>query len=56
MSKDIMNESKMFSNARSIVGLFSQYDDAVLERLVGSLAFKSMLKDETKDAFHIDGY
>jgi hypothetical protein len=56
MSKDIMNENKMFGNARSIVGLFSQFDGSVLERFVGSLAHKTMIKDETKDAFHIDGY
>lgn len=49
--KKVMNEGAFANKYRSVVGLFSQYDDGVMERMVGSLAYKQMISTQAKDNF-----
>ena len=51
--KKVIKEGEIQNKNRSVVGLFSQYDGAVLERLVGTLKFKTMLTTQTRDSFTI---
>ena len=50
--KAILKEGRLSNSERSIVGLFSKYDALVLERMVGTVNYRSMLTNESKDAFH----
>lgn len=48
----MIREGKSANVSRSIVGLFTKFDNLVLERMVGTANYKSMLSVESKDAFH----
>ena len=50
--KAVLKEGRLSNGERSIVGLFSKYDGLVLERMVGTVNYRSMLANEAKDAFH----
>ena len=41
----------MQNKQRSIVGLFTKFDEGVMERLCGSLHYKRLLVSEQRDAF-----
>ena len=49
--KKVIREGRVNNVQRSIVGLFSKFDGIVLERMVGTTLFKSLMAHETKDAF-----
>ena len=51
--KKVVNEGRHRNKNRSIVGLFSKFDDLVMARLVGTLNYKSMLTNEARDSFTI---
>jgi hypothetical protein len=51
--KKVITEGRIFAKIRSIVGLFSQFDDLVMERLVGTANFKAYLTTEARDSFTI---
>lgn len=51
--KKVVSEGRQQNKNRSIVGLFSKFDDLVMERLVGTLNYKSMLTNEARDSFTI---
>ena len=51
--KKVVSEGRQQNKNRLIVGLFSKFDDLVMERLVGTLNYKSMLTNEARDSFTI---
>ena len=50
--KIVLKEGRLSNSSRSIVGLFTKYDSLVLERMVGTANYRSMLANESKDVFH----
>ena len=52
--KQVLREGRTANAQRSIVGLFTKFDGLVLERMVGTATFKSLLEHESKDAFHFN--
>lgn len=50
--RQVIREGKSANVSRSIVGLFTKFDNLVLERMVGTADFKQMLTHASKDAFH----
>ena len=60
MNKEMTDEEKLENTReilrekhreKSLVGLFDNYDQLVLERFVGTHLFKSILENQAKDAF-----
>ena len=49
--KKVVNEGIVQNKQRSIVGLFSSFDEVALERLVGTLTYKQMVNPQSKDNF-----
>ena len=50
--KMVIREGRTANSSRSIVGLFTKWDNLVLERMVGTANFRQLLSHEAKDAFH----
>ena len=48
----MIKEGRLSNHERSIVGLFSKFDNLVLERMVGTANYKNMLANESKDVYH----
>ena len=48
----VIREGRTANSSRSIVGLFTKWDNLVLERMVGTANFRQLLSHEAKDAFH----
>ncbi len=49
--KKVIREGTIQNKSRSIVGIFSSFDELSLERLVGTLNYKNLLTTQTKDHF-----
>lgn len=50
--KKVLAENKASHRQRSIVGLFTKFDGLVLERMVGTANFKTLLTQDSRDAFN----
>lgn len=51
--KKVINEGQIQNKNRSIVGMFSKFDELVMERLVGTVNYKNMLTNEARESFTI---
>lgn len=51
----LMRERKVCAMSKALVGLFSKYDNLQLERVVGTAAYRKMIKNEAKDSWTIIG-
>ena len=49
--KKVIREGTQQNKNRSIVGIFSAFDELTMERLVGTLGYKNLLTTMTKDHF-----
>lgn len=49
--KKVIREGTVQNKNRSIVGIFSSYDELNMERLVGTLGYRNLLTTQTKDHF-----
>jgi hypothetical protein len=49
--KKVVHEGTVQNKFRSIVGLFSSFDEMALERLVGTLIYKQLVNAQSKDNF-----
>ena len=49
--REVIREGRTYNSQKSIVGLFSQFDGIVLERMVGTENYKQLINNLSKDAF-----
>ena len=49
--KKVVHEGTVQNKNRSIVGLYSSFDEVALERLVGTLTYKQLVNAQSKDNF-----
>ena len=52
--KQVVREGRTANGQRSIVGLYSKFDNLVLERFAGTAGYKKMLAEEAKDVYHFN--